>query len=150
MAGSGSRIRLKTTAPILPGVQVTRWSPHSRRFGWAERGAPRSGSHRLSPDHVDDPDDHHRSDQSDDEGHDESRRGRPKDRGEDEPTDEGTHDPQYDVPDDPVAVAAHDLAGEPSHDRAEYEKTDQMHRIPPNFPAAARPRGESPQAGLIQ
>src|SRR5256885_5222811 len=103
----------------------------------------RSGrADRLPLDHVHDPDQDDGPEQRDDERDHQAGRLGPEEDREDKPAQERPDDAEHDVPDDPVAVPAHDLAGEPAYDGPHDEKPNEMH------PATSRliwcsPRGES-------
>src|SRR5579859_2430808 len=90
---------------------------------WTELGEPgRFALHEVHDAHQD-----AGADQGHDERDDQTRRLGTEDQGEDEAADERPDYAEDDVPDDAVAVATHDLAGEPADDCTEDQKADQMH-----------------------
>src|SRR2546428_5918045 len=97
---------------------------------------------RLPLDHVHDRDQDYGPEQRNDErDHEAGRLGSEEDR-EDKPAQERSDDADHYVPDDPEAVPAHDLAGEPADYGPHDEKPDELH--PHNLQMICRsPRGES-------
>src|SRR6266849_5723968 len=96
----------------------------------AGSAASRSGrADRLPPEHVHDRDQDDRPDQRDDERDDKAGRLTPEEQREQKAPQERADDAKHDVPEDSIAVAAHDLAGEPADDRSHDQKPDELQHL---------------------
>src|SRR4249919_1174571 len=138
----GPAARPRTSSCLMPCLWFSQSYAYKRKTaperGFslpAVRGCPTSGTGPTAGEEVDDGEQHHRTQQRDQERANAQARidGADADQRGDEPArQQGADDADHDVEEDALGgIALHDDAGEPTNDAADYQPNDKVHNNTP-------------------